>query len=181
MATTATGTVFPQGPDEWRGFGGILLPHYNVNGFTLDHFNDLFRVLHGFTVPPGTFTSFIWMPFNLSGYFIAHKHFSESFERAHSIPLSWVIGLIGALHYRVWYIWRETDSQGIFKYWQRAYEGPFEKEYITQEIEVSLRPAVEFYSLEINPKEIDIPATVRFFELNDTKRDIIDVLLNRTI
>lgn len=177
MGMSATGTVFPQDFDKWPASGGIFLPVYNVNALPFDIFNKMFQKFYGFEFSQETFPNFIWIPFNLAGYFASHKPFAESFEKAHGIPLPWIIGIVGALAYRVRIVWRELGGPRILHYWKRAYEGPYERAYVIKEIEDFLRPASELFGLEIDPKQVNVQIGIHFLELNDKKREMIDVLL----
>lgn len=177
MEMSATGTVFLGGFDKSPTSGVVFLPYYNVNAIQFDIFNDFFRKTYGFKfTPEASSPNFIWVPFNLAGYFAAHKPFAESFEKAHGIPLTWIIGIIGALAYRVLIAWRELPLI-IHNYWKRAYEGPLKKTYIIKEIERFLGPATELFGLKIDPKQVNVQIGVNFLELNDKKREMIDLLL----
>jgi hypothetical protein len=173
MGVSATGTVY----DEWSPSSGILLPVYNVGSIPLHTFNPLLQKFYGCEVTPEMVSNFIWIPFSLGEYLDAHKPFAEAFEKARGVPLSWVIGTLAALAYRVLYTWREMKFQGIIRYFQRAYEGPFERTYVISEIEAFLDAAVQLFRLEIDPIQVNVPLAVHFLELTDKKREMIDVLL----
>jgi hypothetical protein len=177
MGMSATGTVFPQDFANSFASGAIFLPRYNVNTIPFEILNNYFRQCYGFKFPPKAFPNFIWGPFNLAGYFAAHKPFAESFEKTHGIPLTWIIGIVGAMAYRVWVVWQELGALGIYNYWKRGYEGPLKRTYIIEEIEGFLGPAAELFGLKIDPKQVNIQIAANFLELNDKKRRMIDVLL----
>src|SRR5690242_15135313 len=146
----------------------------NVSGMTSDVFDAWFAALgikihdpiHGHAR-----FNFLWLPFNLRGYYFAHLPFAKDFESKHKIPLSWVLAGIAGFYSRVFYIWRE-DSFKVLRFWQRAYEGPYTREFVHREIELFLPLGIATLTGDANEKrvraaveEIDVSRLLAFFEL----------------
>jgi hypothetical protein len=175
LGASATGTVYPQDLSELRGSGFILVPAYNVAGVYARELNLVFKVL-GLTLVDDFKPNFIWVPLNLKGYYLAHTPFADAFERYHRLRLDCVVAVMGALCWRVAYVW-QTNKFRTLHYWQRSYEGPTKKDLIIQEIYSFLPISIQMLELGLNPKEVDVAAVVRFLELRQEKQNGIDLLL----
>ena len=171
---TSTGTVYCEDP----GRGGVtLLPSYNAAKVPADKFNEIFRILGFNFLKDGEYTSnFIWYPYNLRDYYHAHKPFASSFYDKHGVRLVSVITVIAAIAFRAFYTWEESHGLQLLHHWQRAYEGPYTREYVIKEIGNFL-PASQAL-LQLDPdeqKQVDIESGARFLELTEQIRPNMDL------
>ena len=70
----------------------------------------------------------------------------------------------------------ETKGTSLTRYWQRAYEGPYKREYIIEEISGFVSGGKKI--LGISDEKIDMSElrkAFRFWELNNNKRNLIDL------
>lgn len=172
---SATGTVFPQGQDGWKGSGAVLLPVHNVGGIHANELNEMFRLFH-LELWTEFKPNFVWLPYNLRGYYAAHEPFAEAFQKKHGLPLDWIIAVIGALCSKVLYVWGKKRERLVY-YWQRAYSGPAKKELVLDEVRTFLPMSIDNLRLGLKPGEIDVSAVASFLELGKEKRANIDLML----
>jgi len=176
---TATGTVFDSTARKPLPQGLIFLPAYNLEGVSSREFANWFALLRLKLIdtPFGEFRSnFLWAPFNIRGYYEAHRPFSAAFESQHSLRLEWVLAVFAGLYLRVFNRWLE-DPKRIIHYWQRAYEGPDTRAFVAAEIKACLPLGVLALGLAHSPDETDTSRVVSFLELTEEKRSLIDVVL----
>jgi hypothetical protein len=175
---TATGTVFSHAPST-DGTGVVFLPFYNVNRIPAKHFAAIFKLfrLKLFSPTSRDFTmNFLWVTFNLRSYLEAHLPFADAFENLFHVPLSWLLAVVGALFHRVHYRWNE-DPHSVVRYWQRAYEGPYKKDFILAEIQAFLPAGIRKLGLQVESSRIDVERVFSFLELTEGKRRAIDLVL----
>jgi hypothetical protein len=119
--------------------------------------------------------NFNWVPYNLGGFYLAHRAFAGAYKASRSIDLEWVILVLGGLCYRAQYLWNESPLN-LVRFWKRAYEGPFTKSYVLHELEVFTREASRYLGLSLDASAIDFERTMSFLSVNDARRADIDVV-----
>ena len=177
LDSSATGTVFQTNHVREDNKGYVLVPIYNMTKVEAKHFEEWFKHFGiGFSGPADLApnTNFIWLPFNLKGYYFAHEPFSDGFEKKHGIPLSWVMAAIAGLFYRVLAMWQRVPGR-VAHFWQRAYEGPTTLESVVAEIREWMPAGIEILGLPLDAAEIDVERICRFLSLTDSTREAIDV------
>jgi hypothetical protein len=176
---TATGTVFADALRGTDGTGLAFLPFYNVHGVPAKDLSAIFELFRLKLFSPASHdfrTNFLWVPFALKSYLEAHLPFADAFETLFHLPLSWLLAVVAALCYRVHYIWNENPHR-LVHYWQRAYEGPYKKDFILREIEAFLPAAIRNLGLQLENSQIDVERLFSFIELTEEKRSAIDLVL----
>jgi hypothetical protein len=147
LATSATGTTFPNDPDTWRGPHAVFMPQLNAEPLVPNPMAALAQMLHKVTVPADSPTNFVWLPINLMGYLDAHQPFAAAFEARHGLPLHWVVGVIGTLCLGAEIAWRHGDFRQLWHHWQRAYEGPVRRSLVIDLIAEHLAEAFQLMGL----------------------------------
>ncbi len=112
----------------------------------------------------------------LRQYREAHIPFAEAFNKKYGVGLDVVLLVVAALCQRVFTIWTETEGKSIFRFWQRAYEGPYTRKYVIDEIQAFLPLAQKL--LGIRKKHIDqkeLHKAIHFWELDEIKRQGMDL------
>jgi len=172
FSASATGTVFPL---DAGAEGPVVLPMFNVEHKSGKDIRRLFERLGiGFVYDAAT--NFLWAPFNLRGYYEAHEPLAAAFRESKGIALLDVFAVLGALLLRVIPLWA-SHPQAVYRFWQRAYEGPLKREDVVSEIRAVLPAALEHLGSAAKPEHVDVDGTFRFLELTTEKRDSIDILL----
>jgi hypothetical protein len=87
-----------------------------------------------------------------------------------------MFAVLGALLIRIAPLWVDQPD-AVVRYWQRAYEGPAQREYVIDEIKRFLPMALELLASAARTEDVDVHGVFRFLELNHEKRDSIDILL----
>jgi hypothetical protein len=114
--------------------GTIFLPTYNMSHISSEEFGELFLKIFKFSLKAPIIANFIWVPFNIRNYRNAHIAFSEKFYELHKVDLDSLLLVITALCNRVFLDMLSNPLSTVYRYWQRAYEGPLKKEFIINEI-----------------------------------------------
>jgi hypothetical protein len=156
--------------------GMILLPTYNLGHIFSNEFGELFEKVFGFTIKMPVVFNFIWLPINIRDYRKAHHPFSQGFFDLHKVDLDSVLLVIAALANSAFVEMITYSSSSVFRYWQRAYEGPISKENVVNRIFDSILSAARI--LDIPEDNIDrnrILGAIRFLALTDFKRNSIDL------
>ena len=157
--------------------GGVFLPTYNLDGIPIknfDFFFDKFGI--DFSKNNELQTNFIWVPYSFRQYREAHIPFAEAFNEKYGVGLDAVLLVVAALCQRVFITWNETEGMSIFRFWQRAYEGPYTRKYIVDEIQAFLPLALKL--LGIRKKHIDrkeLHKAIHFWELDETRQQSMDL------
>jgi hypothetical protein len=173
---SATGTVFAESSNSESGGGSVFLPVYNVNHIAVDLFSNFFSLFNlKVANAKNVQFNFIWFPFNLGGFYRAHLPFSEAYRAHKGVDFEWVVALLGALCYRVQYMWNE-DPLKVLRFWKRAYEGPYTKQFVTDEIKAFLPASCKHLGLTFDLPSMDLEKCVSFLTLNDSYRNNIDLL-----
>ncbi|MHC4796491.1 MAG: hypothetical protein ACYTF1_07585, partial [Planctomycetota bacterium] len=168
-----TGTVFDEEFISPNRKGGVLLPTYNLGKVSGRDLCPLFEQLYNAHVQDNWIPNFMWWPFPLGDYFRAHKPLADAFEQKHGVSLSSILSVICTLWARMACVCRETKGKEIFRYWGRAYDGPYKYDNIIDEIRVFLPSATTHLDLGLAPESVDIESCILFLTLRpDTKSDI---------
>jgi hypothetical protein len=173
FAASASGTVFEH--DSTGSAGQALLAHLNVErigGAAVKSFLARF----GVAFAGDGETNFLWTPFSLRSYYDAHEPFAAAFKAAKQIDLLDLLAVLSALLVRIAPLWVDHPD-AVVRYWQRAYEGPSQREYVLDEITRFLPTALEHLGSPAKAKDINVNGVFAFLELNSAKRDLIDILL----
>ncbi|MHC5054764.1 MAG: hypothetical protein ACYTKD_08605 [Planctomycetota bacterium] len=177
-SVSATGTVFPD-PFRHDASGGLaLFPSYNVHGLKADVFNDYFRAAFRvqFHMSGGEEAfNFAWWPYNLGGFYKAHMPLASAFEAEHGLPFEAVVALIGALYLRMSVQWREKPFVWIARAYQRAYEGPYTRHYVLDEMLGFSRTAAGWLGIDRAIKDADVERAVGFLSLPADRTELIGV------
>jgi hypothetical protein len=166
FTASSSGLTFDSSLPKGESSGTIFIGSYNVTSLEGEIIQKMFRVL-GLELKDDFRPNFVWAPFNLGQYCLAHRPFSGAFQDKYGFPLNWVFAVVGALFWRVLFMWRE-DSSTIHRHWQRAYEGPYTRSYVVEEIKTFLAPAIRWLGLPIKEEEVDIMQPMQFLELNES-------------
>jgi len=152
-----------------------LLPVYNLLGATSEDFRTLTRLFGGVLEHEMKF-NFVWLPLNLREYRIAHLPLASAFDQKHRVPFDAVLAVVAALLSRVSYSWNETGIMSFLKYWQRAYDGPHQRDSLRDQLLTFMPTACE--TLAIKESDLDltqIDAAISFWELDTSNRSAIDL------
>jgi hypothetical protein len=164
---TATGTVYTPGDDNIVG-----LPVYNLG---LQEFSNK-EFLHkrlGVQLRNKYFPNFLWVPYDLGAFYLAHQFFAPAFFVQYGLELVDVIAMIAALAVRVASGWNEFGE--VIRYCQRAYDGPALRDLIVEEIRNALPIAIEHSQVPADSNQVDVERVFDFFVLNPSRRDEIDL------
>jgi hypothetical protein len=171
----AAGVVFPD-TDMRPGHieGHIPVPQFNlaqISGATLNAFyEEMFKV----KVAPGFRPNFLWGLVNLRGYRQATLPFGPDFVRKYSVSLDAVLSVLG-----VFGAMRVLDLREFGRAMhqsQRAYVGPEAKAALLQTLEHFLPAATSLIGAQQGSISLDdFHAGVKFWELTDEKREMIDL------
>lgn len=172
---SAPGVVFSDA-SESSAAGCVFIPAYNVLGITASDIKELFSKLYRVRIKHDITFNFAWFPFNLREYRKAHLPFASAFYEKYGVSLDAVLAVVAALSFRLLYSWQQTRGMSLFRYWQRAYEGPCPRQSILGEIIQCIPAACETMGIRkraISSREIE--SAVRFWELDISKRRDIDL------
>ena len=163
--------------DPWQSHmeGIIFLPVYNLFGVTAGDLRALTERF-GARLNPEMKFNFVWIPLNLREYRIAHLPLGNAFEQKYHVPLDAVLAVVAAMESRVFYSWNETGVFSFLKYWQRAYDGPHERDSIRDQLLAFMPSACE--TLAIKESELDsthVDAAISFWGLDTSNRSAIDL------
>jgi hypothetical protein len=171
---SASGVVYKDAFKEPTA-GTVFLPRYNVAGLSTKDLTDLFRIFQ-IEFAQRAEPNFVWIPSDLGSFRQAHTPFAQAFKDKYAVELDTVWAVIASLCYRVFYTWMETEGQALWRYWQRAYEGPYTREYVFSEVQAFLPSAISILELdESNIGTMDIADAIRFLELDESSRSMIDL------
>jgi hypothetical protein len=173
FTASSSGMTFDSNLSKGEHSGTIFIGSYNVTSLEGEIIHKMFGVL-GLELKNHFRPNFVWTPFDLGQYCLAHRSFSEAFQDKYGFPLNWVFAVIGALFWRVLFMWRE-DSSTIHRHWQRAYEGPYTRRYVVEEVKSFVAPAIQGLNLPVKAEEIDLMQPMRFLELSESVRQEINL------
>lgn len=176
LAVSATGMMFAQNGLGRQRSEIVFLPTYNLGGITTEDLEPFFREAFNLTFAYSVQPNFVWILFNLREYREAHRPFAEAFESKFGTKLDAVLAVIGALCQRVLVTCAASGGHAWLRYLQRAYEGPYTRDSIFDEI----RSYTNSASHLLNPSDkqmsrSDLMAAIRFWELDESKRSDIDL------
>lgn len=156
--------------------GKIFIPIYNAGHVSSQKFDELFRKVFKFSLKLPIIFNFVWIPYDIRNYRSSHLLFSEKFKEFHRVELDSVLLVISALHHRAFIGMLKNSLPAVYRYWQRAYEGPVKKQSIINEILGFIPRAAKI--LDIPDEQINtekILAAVHFLELTSIKQTSIDL------
>jgi len=161
--------------DEGMKHGVVFVPTYNLAGIPSADLSSVFARF-GSNVVLSSVTNFIWVPFSVRAFREAHLPFADAFADLHSVRLDAVLLVLCALLQRVFYAWKEDGLIQVVRSWQRAYDGPYTREYILGEIEAFLPASGDYLGIERG--QIDRGewlAAVEYLSLKESDREGLDV------
>jgi hypothetical protein len=159
--------------------GFVFLPTYNVGKIPFSDFNSLFSHFSVKFKPitSANFFNFIWLPFDLRQFRDIHVPFINVFNDKYGVSFDAVLVVIAALCQRVFYIWEESKGASIFRFWQRAYEGPYLRTYVNAEILAFAKSGLQLLGLsDLAVSRKEILKAIRFWTLNDETRPEIGLI-----
>lgn len=172
---SSSGVIFTDSK-EVSAAGIVFLPSYNVNRITTEDLQGVFSEVFRLRIESNIAYNFVWIPFNLREFRNAHIPFASAFEEKYHVSLDAVLLIVAALCSRVFYSWVETHGLSINRYWQRSYEGPYDREFVSHEIHVFLPLAASILQIdESSISDLDIAAAIKFWELDHSNRTEIDL------
>jgi hypothetical protein len=176
FTVTATGTAFSSAAADEDRSGCIALPSYNVAHLPLGNYAALLEQAGIEELGnPEECSNFIFDSFNIKSYFEAHQPFSEPFRETHGVSLRDVILVLVALALGILRRW-SIDKYEVFRYWQRAYDGPVSKGTLEAAILGLLPASGELLGLQDDLSDVNVADVVRFLSPT-SRRQNIDVSL----
>ena len=173
---SAKGVVYSDYTGPKSMSGTIFLPTYNVGKVSSDELEEWFIETFNIEFAFPLDFNFIWLPFNIREYRIAHLPYSYAFEEKYGIKLDAVLAVIAGLLYRVLFSWIGTRGRAIVRYWQRAYEGPYLRSFVYSEAIDFLPQARILLGLkESDLNKSEISKAISFWELGSKKQSEIDL------
>jgi hypothetical protein len=173
---SATGTMLAYDGLGHQTAGIVFLPTYNLGGISTDELAPFFEKVFNLELILPIQPNFIWLPLNLRDYREVHKPFAQAFEEKHGIGLDAALVVIAALCQRLFSMWVATGGNATIRYFQRAYEGPYIRQYVLDEIGDYVTDATRLLNLEEGQvDQSELAEAVRFWELDSSKRDDIDL------
>ncbi len=160
--------------DSERGI--IFLPIYNLSRIKFEELGPFFSAFH-FNIRPFdsmAAPNFMWVPFSLRQYRIAHLPFAQAFNAKYGVELDAILLVVAALCLRVYYMWREAEYS-LLRFFQRAYEGPYLFEDIVDEIKAFVPAAKSLLGLDGSVERLDILKAVQFWSINGARRSSLDL------
>jgi hypothetical protein len=120
--------------------------------------------------------NFVWVPFNLCEYFDAHLPFASAFEGQHGVGLDQILIVLAALYLRVVSKWTTSKGGALLRYLQRAYEGPYSRGFVFDEINAYCGLACELLNIGKNRVgKSKLRKAIRFWELDRSKQQHMDL------
>ena len=175
LSRSASGVVFSN-TTELSVAGCVFLPTYNLNGVTSKVFDEFFSRMYGLRLLSEVTYNFVWIPFNLREYRKAHLPFAIAFYKRHGVSLDAVLAVVAALLLRTFLSWHYTRGISTLRYWQRAYEGPYPREFIRDEVLSFIPSACKTLDIQKTALDAhDIQAAIHFWELDESNRKDIDL------
>jgi hypothetical protein len=133
LPNTMSGTVLDPSRSEVNGL--IMIPGYNLDLARIQpHHRRYFAKAFHIKVTKSWRPNFFWSVFDLRGYYRTHQPLATGFAQLHGVSYHSVFAVLAAISFRT--LFRSVASGGgtIFHSWQRAYEGPYLRTYVVQEL-----------------------------------------------
>ena len=171
------GVVFKNGihkPHE----GTIFLPAYNLTDIRGEHYAPIFRHFSDgkINIDPSTMFNFVWYPFSIGAYRDAHSPLNSAFKRKHGVTLDAVLLIVASLCSRVFYSWTETKGENLIRFFQRAYEGPYERRYVLNEVLAFKSFGAMLLGISVDAiSDAEFNRAFRFWTLTPSRRREIDL------
>ncbi len=174
--SSATGTVFDSAPGTNEGW--ILLPALNCARTPVSAFDGLLKHCYGFdicsVVPDSELISnFVWHPFNIRSFWLAHKPFAPSFLAEHGIRLEVLLALIATITGIAIFSWKSAPNW--WRLWQRAYDGPMKLDLLRDVFKNTLSSGFSTLGVASRAEEAELDAAIRFLSLPANREDVISV------
>jgi len=157
--------------------GLVFLPTYNLTRIRFEELQPFFAAFELNVCPfaPTSAPNFVWIPFSLRQYRIAHAPFAQAFAERHGVELDAVLLIIAALCVRVFYMWKEVNHS-LLRFFQRAYEGP----YRFEDVLAGIRPFIPaaMHLLKVDDRTLEkmaLSKAMQFWKLDDSKRSELDL------
>jgi hypothetical protein len=164
-----TGTVF--GRDKQDGRGHILLPVVNavhIPWNALRPFFDRYQ-LKVAGMSTGSYPNFLWMPFDIQGFYVAHAPFASAFQEQFACDLESLLAVIASVSAGALLNWRKS-TDFIYKSWQRAYDGPARRQNLVNYINSLLDLGLQQVALPIRPSDVDVECVLEFLAVTEEHR-----------
>jgi len=172
-STTSTGVVYVDWTEDPTGC--VLLPHYNVDEITINEFKDFFSKVYRINFVQDFKPNFLWFPFNLRQYRMAHLPFAGSFYKLHNVTLDSVLALIAALFLKVEHLRQQNVIASFATCYQRAY-GLSKQSLLRQDLLYLLPYACQILGLAKSAvSRNDFLASINFWTLNSSNRSNINL------
>jgi len=174
---SSTGVVAADIESSPQGAGVVFFPTYNLGGVRAE---ELALWLEAFEVrivtsAKGLVPNFVWLPLGLRRYLEAHRPYGEAFVAKHGVSLEAVLLVIAALLFRVFYMWRE-NGLSIVRYLQRAYEGPYLRDRVWNELRAFSAEGAALLGLAAESvSEHELAKAMGYWELDEFGRISIDL------
>jgi hypothetical protein len=156
--TSDTGTVFGS-VDVQQKPGTVFLALVNASHMRWGDLQPWFLHL-GVTIssafPQSDYPTFLWAPFDLLSYYLAHKPFGPAFQQQYRCDLESVIAVLASLLTSVFRDWLDEPTS-TYRYWQRAYLGPSTRHLIAH-IRENLDLGLAVVSLPIQRSLVNVEA-----------------------
>lgn len=171
------GVVFKNGmhkPHE----GTIFLPTYNLTNIRGENCAPLYRIFSEgkVDIDPSMMFNFVWYPFSIGAYREAHNPLNPAFKHKHGVTLDAVLLIVASLCSRVFYLWSKTKGESLIRFFQRAYEGPYERRYVLNEVMKFKSFGAKHLGISVDGiSDSEFKKAFRFWTLTPRKRKEIDI------
>jgi hypothetical protein len=175
LRASAIGVVFDRGPDSGAK-GRVMLASYNLSREKWETIGETYRRVFEVELPGDFVPNFLWYPVNIGNFLRTHSSLGASFERKHGVSLDAVMTVVTSLLLQVLYSWVNTKGVSLLRYTQRAYEGPYRKEVVTDIVRSHLPSACVLLGIERpHGEDLDIESAIDYWTLKDLDRGQIDL------
>ncbi len=169
---TSKGTYYTlNGEDNWPW---LYIAQYNIGKIDTKPIVDGYYESLGkpnITIGNGA-TNFVWSPINMLNYNNSNKNYFNDFNEVNGVSFESVIVVFTSILIRAWERWSEPDK--LLKCWHRGYEGPYNKNYIINELEKYLPTSMKYHDLKSGL--VDLEKGFQFWSLTQDKKENIDLL-----
>jgi len=174
---SATGVTGEEYRDSFVETGFVLLPSYNVGLITANELGSIFKKVFNIEFKVESRFNFIWFPFDLKQFRDNHSPFAAAFRDKYGVELDTVLLIIAVLCQRIFHVWMiEKNIDSVLRLWQRAYEGPYERNHVIDEITAFVPMGSKLLGIDENQVDQDeLLKAFEFWELNDQARNDIDL------
>ena len=118
-------------------------------------------------------SNFVWHPFNIRSFWLAHKPFAPSFLAEHGIRLEVLLALIATITGIAIFSWKSAPNW--WRLWQRAYDGPMKLDLLRDVFKNTLSSGFSTLGVASRAEEAELDAAIRFLSLPANREDVISV------